>query len=60
MCVANGSAAGSRRMRYLRRHPLRRLKLRTRAGIEAAYIFVQLMRRVPDPMLRRRAIRNSF
>jgi len=28
--------------------------LRTRAGIEALYIFVQLMRRVSNPSLRRR------
>jgi radical SAM superfamily enzyme YgiQ (UPF0313 family) len=44
-------AAG--RTRYLRRHRLRWLKLRARAGVEAVYLFVQLMRRVPDATLRR-------
>ncbi len=44
-------AAG--RTQYLRRHRLRWLKLRARAGVEAVYLFVQLMRRVPDATLRR-------
>ena len=54
MCFETGWLPAPGRTRYLRRHPLRRLRLRTRAGIEALYIFVQLMRRVPDPVLRRR------
>jgi hypothetical protein len=54
MCFETGWLPAPGRTRYLRRHPLRRLRLRTWAGIEALYIFVQLMSRVPDPMLRRR------
>ena len=54
MCFETGWLPAPGRTRYLRRHPLRRLRLRVRAGIEALYIFVQLMRRVPNPMLRRR------
>ena len=54
MCFETDWLPAPGRTRYLRRHPLRRLKLRTRAGIEALYIFVQLMRRVSDPGLRRR------
>ncbi len=54
MCFETGWLPAPGRTRYLRRRPLRRLKLRTKAGIEALYIFVQLMRRVPDPILRRR------
>jgi radical SAM superfamily enzyme YgiQ (UPF0313 family) len=54
MCFETGWLPAPGRTRYLRRHPLRRLKLRARAGVEALYIFVQLMRRVPDPALRRR------
>lgn len=44
---------GQTRTRYLRRHPLRRLKLNTRLLAEAAAIFVLLMRGVPDAALRR-------
>jgi radical SAM superfamily enzyme YgiQ (UPF0313 family) len=54
MCFETGWLPAPGRTRYLRRHPLRRLRLRMRAGIEALYIFVQLMSRVPDPVLRRR------
>ena len=54
MCFETGWLPAPGRTRYLRRHPLRRLRLRTRAGIEALYIFVQLMLRVSDPSLRRR------
>src|SRR3954467_638379 len=54
MCFETDWLPAPGRTRYLRRHPLQRLKLRTRAGIEALYIFVQLMRRVSDPGLRRR------
>jgi hypothetical protein len=54
MCFETGWLPAPGRTHYLRRHPLRRLKLRTRAGIEALYVFVQLMRQVPDPILRRR------
>ena len=54
MCFETGWLPAPGRTRYLRRHPLRRLRLRSWAGIEALYIFVQLMRRVPDPILRRR------
>jgi len=44
---------GEARTRYLRRHPLRRLKLNARLLVEAAAIFVLLMRRLPDRVLRR-------
>jgi radical SAM superfamily enzyme YgiQ (UPF0313 family) len=44
---------GQARSRYMRRHPLRRLKLNARLLAEAAAIFVMLMRRVPDASLRR-------
>ena len=44
---------GRARTRYLRRHPLRRLKLNARLLAEAAAIFVMLMRGVPDASLRR-------
>jgi radical SAM superfamily enzyme YgiQ (UPF0313 family) len=44
---------GQARTRYMRRHPLRRLKLNARLLAEAAAIFVMLMRRVPDASLRR-------
>ena len=54
MCFETGWLPAPGRTRYLRRHPLRRLRLRMWAGIEALYIFVQLMRRVPDTNLRRR------
>jgi hypothetical protein len=40
------------RRRYLRRHPLRWLQSRLRAGIETLFVFVQLMRLVPDKRLR--------
>ncbi len=54
MCFETGWLPAPGRTRYLRRRPLRRLASRTWAGIEAVYIFVQLMRRVPNPILRRR------
>jgi radical SAM superfamily enzyme YgiQ (UPF0313 family) len=54
MCFETGWLPAPGRTRHLRRHPLRRLRLRIWAGVEALYIFVQLMRRVPDPVLRRR------
>ena len=41
------------RTRYLRRHPLRRIKLNARLFIEAVAMFVMLMRGVPDRALRR-------
>ena len=44
-------AAG--RTGYLRRHRIHWLKLRAWAGVEALYLFVQLMRRIPDATLRR-------
>jgi radical SAM superfamily enzyme YgiQ (UPF0313 family) len=44
---------GRSRQEYLRRHPIRRAKLNARLLIEAAAIFVMLMRGVPDPALRR-------
>jgi hypothetical protein len=44
---------GQARTRYMRRHPLRRLKLNARLLAEAAAIFLMLMRRVPDASLRR-------
>jgi radical SAM superfamily enzyme YgiQ (UPF0313 family) len=48
-----GLQLGAARTRYLRHHPLRRLKLNARLLVEAAAIFVLLMRRVPDAVLRR-------
>jgi radical SAM superfamily enzyme YgiQ (UPF0313 family) len=44
---------GEARRRYLRRHPLRRIKLNTRLLAEAFAIFLMLMRGVPDRALRR-------
>ena len=41
------------RRRYLRRHPWRWLKRGVWSTIEALHVFVQLMRLVPDPELRR-------
>ena len=41
------------RRRYLRRHPWRWLKSRSLAAVETLFVFVQLMRLVPDPALRR-------
>jgi hypothetical protein len=41
------------RRRYLRRHPWRWLKSRAWAAVETLFVFVQLMRRVPDQRLRR-------
>jgi radical SAM superfamily enzyme YgiQ (UPF0313 family) len=54
MCFATGWLPAPGRTNYLRQHPLRRLKLRTRAAVEAFYVFIQLMRAVPDAQLRRR------
>jgi radical SAM superfamily enzyme YgiQ (UPF0313 family) len=44
---------GRARQEYLRRHPIRRARLNARLLLEAAAIFVMLMRGVPDPALRR-------
>ena len=41
------------RRRYLRRHPWRWLKSRAWAAVETLFVFVQLMRQVPDSALRR-------
>lgn len=41
------------RMRYLRRHPWRWLKSWSWSMVETIFIVTQLMRRVPDPALRR-------
>jgi radical SAM superfamily enzyme YgiQ (UPF0313 family) len=41
------------RRRYLRRHPWRWLKSRLLAAVETLFVFVQLMRLVPDAALRR-------
>jgi radical SAM superfamily enzyme YgiQ (UPF0313 family) len=41
------------RRRYLRRHPWRRLKLRGRSAVETLFVFIQMMRLVPDIDLRR-------
>jgi Domain of unknown function (DUF4070) len=43
---------GRARLRYLRRHPLRRFKLNARLLAETAAMFLLLMRGVPDPGLR--------
>jgi hypothetical protein len=48
-----GLQLGRARTRYLRRHPLRRFKLNARLLVEAAAIFVLLMRGVPDAARRR-------
>jgi radical SAM superfamily enzyme YgiQ (UPF0313 family) len=44
---------GQARLRYLRRHPLRRFKLNARLLAETGAMFVLLMRGVPDAGLRR-------
>ncbi len=44
---------GRARQEYLRLHPIRRARLNVRLLLEAAAIFVMLMRGVPDPALRR-------
>lgn len=44
---------GQARQKYLRRHPIRRAKLNARLLLEAAAIFVMLLRGVPDRGLRR-------
>src|SRR5271155_5387944 len=41
------------RRRYLRRHPWRWLRSRAWAAVETLFVFVQLMRLVPDMELRR-------
>jgi radical SAM superfamily enzyme YgiQ (UPF0313 family) len=41
------------RRRYLRRHPWRWLRSHAWAAVETLFVFVQLMRRVPDKRLRR-------
>jgi len=41
------------RRRYLRHHPWRWLQSRAWAAVETVFVFVQLMRLVPDPHLRR-------
>jgi radical SAM superfamily enzyme YgiQ (UPF0313 family) len=41
------------RRRYLRHHPWRWLRSRAWAAVETLFVFVQLMRLVPDPDLRR-------
>jgi radical SAM superfamily enzyme YgiQ (UPF0313 family) len=51
---------GQTRLRYLRRHPMRRLKLNTRLIAEAAAILVLLMRGVPDAALRREYRRRTL
>ncbi len=51
---------GRGRSRYLRRHPLRRLKLNARLLVEALAIFVMLTRGVPDPALRREYRRSML
>ena len=44
---------GKARTRYLRRHPIRRLRLNARLLLGAIAIFALLMRGVPEPALRR-------
>ena len=48
------------RRRYLRRHPWRWIKSRAVAAIETIYVFVQLMRLVPEPELRREYCRRLW
>jgi radical SAM superfamily enzyme YgiQ (UPF0313 family) len=59
-CLASKWLPAPGRTRYLRRHPWRWLKLRIWAGIQALYLFVQLMRRVPDAELRRQYRRRLW
>ena len=60
MCLGTKWLPAPGRTKYLRLHPLRRLKLRAWAGVQAAYIFVQLMRCVPDAELRRQYRRRLW
>jgi radical SAM superfamily enzyme YgiQ (UPF0313 family) len=53
MCLETKWLPAPGRTRYLRRHRRRWLKLRVWAAIQAGYLFVQLMRRVPEAELRR-------
>ena len=53
LCLEAGWLPASGRTAYLKRHPLRRLARSCAAAIQAAYVFAQLMRRVPDAALRR-------
>ena len=52
VCFGTGWLPAAGRTGYLRHHPLHRLKRRAWAGIEAVYLFVQLMWRIPDARLR--------
>jgi radical SAM superfamily enzyme YgiQ (UPF0313 family) len=53
VCFATRWLPAAGRTGYLRRHRLHWLKLRARAGVEAIYVFTQLMWRIPDATLRR-------
>ena len=48
------------RLDHLRHHPFRRLKVNARWCLEAVGIFLRLMRRVPEPALRREYRRRFF
>ena len=45
--------ASSARTRYLRRHPWKRLKASAWSAVEVLFLFIQLMRGIPDEALRR-------
>ena len=60
MCLGTKWLPAPGRTKHLRRHRLRWLKLRAWAGIQTLYIFVQLMRVVPDAELRRQYRRRIW
>ena len=60
VCFATRWLPAAGRTGYLRRHRLHWLKLRARAGVEAIYVFAQLMWRIPDATLRRQYRRRLW
>jgi radical SAM superfamily enzyme YgiQ (UPF0313 family) len=59
-CIGTGWLPADGRTRYLRRHPVRRLKRGLRAATDAVYLTMQLMCRVPDGALRRRYLKQLW
>jgi radical SAM superfamily enzyme YgiQ (UPF0313 family) len=62
LCLGTRYLPAIGRTRHLQRHRLyrRRLRLRAWAGLQALYIFVQLMRQVPETVLRRQYRRRLW
>ena len=60
MCLGTNWLPAPGRTKHLQRHRLRWLKLRAWAAIQTLYIFVQLMRQVPDAELRRQYRRRIW